>query len=745
MKASQIWIERVLLLCLIAGFAVKGFVPAWQHLNSDFPNYYLVARLYHEGYSLDRIYDWTWLQRQKDHVGIEQGRVGFAPSTFPSALPVWPWCTLPPLQAKHWWLAANLLFLVLIGGLLTRMTKLGWVRVALLMFLMFIPLRSNFLMGQMHLLVLLLLTVGAWFYFRKQSFLSGLSLAIAAALKLYPALFLIYFLCKKQWRATAGLLVGLAGAAVASLCAFGTGACLLYVREILPAGLRGEYLDPYNTGWNTWTALLRRLFIAEPELNPSPVAHLPWLFALLHPLVHGFILVVFVWAISLKRRGGDEADARLESATLDRAKLEWAAYVFLLMFLSSLVGTYHLVALILSGVLLTDYLVARKQWIMVGAAVILYALIGGPLIHLPWVTPTGWQSLLFFSRLLFMTLLGGVLLWALLPRSAELRALFKFRSLAVPVSALVVVIVAGFISNEKHLAGQFDNYKARIATVPGDLFAGNPAVTSSGLLFTGMTGEGYTVRRLSAGPSLGSPATFSILDLPRMGNDWFHPTSPQLSTPTSVEQTWAEQPLRGGSHVVRFLSADFGQEAVSVTTEAENAEDPVVSPDGQMLAFLRAVRGRNSLWIQPITAKPAGMDKPEETPAHQLAGSEYDVRDATFAPDHHLIFSSNRGGRFALYVATPSGDVQQMAQPACSARYPATSPDGRWLAFSCEQGGNWRLYAMDLQTSQQRQLSVGECNSINPAWTADSKRVIYATDCGRGRGLTALAEVIVVQ
>ena len=358
--AQLVWIERVLLLCLIAGFAVKGFIPAWRHLNSDFPNYYIVAHLYHAGYPLDRVYEWTWLQRQGDHLGIENGRVGFIPLTFPSAIAVWPWCTLPPLEAKHWWLGANLVFLVLIAGLLTRITKLGWERVLLLMFLAFMPLRSNFLLGQMHLLVLLLLTFAAWLYFRKLSFLSGLTIAMAAALKIYPALFLAYFVCKKQWRATIGLLVGLAGAAAASIYAFGTDACVLYVRQILPAALRGEDLDPYHTDWNSWTALLRRLFIAEPELNPTPVAHLPWLYALLHPLIHGVIFVAFLWAINMKKRDGDDE------------KIEWAAYVFLLLFLSSHLGTYHLVALMLTGVLIADYLVARKQWKTMVVAVSLY-------------------------------------------------------------------------------------------------------------------------------------------------------------------------------------------------------------------------------------------------------------------------------------------------------------------------------------------------------------------------------------
>jgi Tol biopolymer transport system component len=264
--------------------------------------------------------------------------------------------------------------------------------------------------------------------------------------------------------------------------------------------------------------------------------------------------------------------------------------------------------------------------------------------------------------------------------------------------------------------------------------AANPALTSNGVLFTGMIRDGYAVRGLKAGSSLGwALPDFPILDLPRMGGDWFHPTAPELS-----DSAWAEQTTPGGSRVVRFLAGDLGHEAVSVTAEAENAEEPVVSADGQMLAFLRAVRGRNSLWVQTIGVD---IDKPA---AHEILGKEYDARDASFATEHRILFSSNRTGRFALYLLALSGDVHQLPRPTCSARYPAMSPDGRWVAFSCEQGGSWQLRALDLRGGQELQLSTGDCNSINPAWTADSRRLIYATDCGRGLGLTALAEVTVL-
>jgi hypothetical protein len=716
--AWRLWSERAVLMFLILLFVKTGFIPAWNHLNSDFPNSYLVARLYREGYPLERVYDWTWFQRQKDHRGIDQGLVGFIPQTIPSAMVIAPWSSLPPLQAKRGWLAVNIVFLLLIAALLTISTRLGWLRVSLLMFLAVIPLRSNFLLGQLHVFVLLLLTFAAWLYFKDQFFLCGLVLAVAATAKIYPALFLIFFLFKKQWRAAVGLVVGLCSAAAASLYFFGTDTFLLYVREVLPRALKAETTDPYNVAWNSFSALFRRLFILEPELNPVPVAHLPWLYALLNPLVQSFIFVLFMWAISSQKRDGD------------KTKLEWATYLFLLLFLSSQPGSYHFVALILGAVLAVDYLVAHKQNTLAAFTVLIYALICGPLIHLPRVSPIGWQNLLFFSRLALMTVFGGVLLWIFSRSRESLRAHFSShftsKGWIVAVSTLVVLLVAGFISTERHLGGQFENYKTRVVAIPGDLFASNPVVTSDGVLFTGMTREGYAIRRLRAG---------STRDFPRTDGDWLHPTASESS-----DSGWAEEASEDGSRVIRFAIGSPGLNAVTTTLDTENAEEPVVSRDGQVLAFLRPVNGRNSLWVRTVS-KALGAIK--VTKAREIAGAEYDVREASFFPNHRLIFSSRRAGRFSLYMSTESGQIEELKRPTCSARYPAISLDGHWIAFSCEQGGGWQLHVMDVEGKQQLQLSTAECNSISPAWTSDSKRLIYATDCGRGLGLTALSEITV--
>ena len=173
--------------------------------------------------------------------------------------------------------------------------------------------------------------------------------------------------------------------------------------------------------------------------------------------------------------------------------------------------------------------------------------------------------------------------------------------------------------------------------------------------------------------------------------------------------------------------------------EAENAEQPVVSADGELLAFLREERGRNSLWIRWIKTR----EGPGNSANDQLvAGPNYDAREVAFFADDSMIFSARRDGRFRLHkTVIGSGVIQEMNTPACSARFPAVSPDGLWLAFSCEQGGSWQIQVMNLNTQNQMRLTNSDCNSVSPVWTPDSKDVIYATDCGRGLGLTALAQL----
>src|SRR5690242_2716526 len=136
--------ESAILLLLVGLFLWRGFLPGWRTLNTDFPNYYLAAGLHGQGFALDRVYDWTWFARQKDHAGIKNPIVGFASLTLLSMLPVEPLASLPPLAAKRAWLIVNLILLGLVILLLNQISELGLRRVMILTFVAVDPLSINF-------------------------------------------------------------------------------------------------------------------------------------------------------------------------------------------------------------------------------------------------------------------------------------------------------------------------------------------------------------------------------------------------------------------------------------------------------------------------------------------------------------------------------------------------------------------------------------------------------------------------
>ena len=123
-------------------------------------------------------------------------------------------------------------------------------------------------------------------------------LAAGAALKLFPALFLILFVWRQDWRSAAGLVLGVAVLATISVALFGAPVHWVFLIEVLPRALHGDMVGPYSLQWNSFSALWHHLFLFEPELNPSPLLNSPVLYALAQATTAVMLLFSFLLATS---------------------------------------------------------------------------------------------------------------------------------------------------------------------------------------------------------------------------------------------------------------------------------------------------------------------------------------------------------------------------------------------------------------------------------------------------------------
>jgi Glycosyltransferase family 87/WD40-like Beta Propeller Repeat len=704
------WMEITACAVLAALLLWKGILPGWRFLNSDFPNYYLVARLLREGYSLDRIYDWIWLQRIKDHWGIGQQLVGFAGLTPFSALPVLPLSFFSALTAKRLWILANLLLLGSSIELLNKVTSLGRRRVWLLCLLAVFPLRTSFLLGQMHVFVLFLLVLAYYFHRKGNQIACGVCLSLAGAVKVYPLLFVLYFLWKRQWRSAFAMVSAALLFLGVGYLWLGGGVINLYATEILPRSLQGEVLDPYSAHTASAAALFHRLFVAEPTLNPGPLINSPTLYAVLYPLWQFAIFLPLLAALSNQaRNAGTE-------------QLEWAAYALALLVLSPVPASYHFVVLMFSIVLLVDLLLRQKAYSTAVVAVSLYCM-----ISMVEYFPRGqgaFYTLLAFGRLWSALLLWMVFLFCLWHNQATSRAPHGRRAIL-----LYVLLLAGWtvsaLGYRKHFAYLEQDIARRIPVTTPSYLAGGPRQTSAGYLYTAMLSDGYRVLDQAGSEIFKDDTGRAPLD--------------QLSV--AVAQNAAvslvELSDKSGSRVAIVPSKSLPSAIPRDAGESiANAESPAVSADGTVVAFIREVKGRGSLWLTHLEQS-TGRPRSEPT---QIVDNTYDIRDVNFAPSGWIMFAAKTDGRSRIFSLKPGGQPRVFFSADEDADSPAVSPDGRSVAFRALVHNRWQLGYIDLATGHEQMLTFGDCNAYGPGWMGP-ERIAYATDCGRGLGLSALASV----
>lgn len=660
---------------------------AWTRLNTDFPNYYLSARLVHEGFDTSREYEWVWLQRENDHRAIGDRVIGLVPITPFSTLVMWPLAALPPLTAKHLWILANLVFLVPLCRMLRSITGLSYRRIALVFALSF-PLHRNLLYGQFYILLLLLIVAACRATLPGRHATAGALLAIAAMCKVFPALFFLFFLRRRNWRALlSGAATGVAALAL-SIAVFGWSLHRTYFLQVLPWTLRGEALPPYNAASASISSVLHALFLAEPQWNPHPWHSSPLRYALLEPTLQ---MLIFAPAVLLIRRS---------TLTAQRILLEWSALLTASLAISTSPASYDFVLMVLPVCVLAAILLERRRYLWLVLLLIVYLGIGFPIATPAHVT--GLAILLYTPRLFFMlALLAGI--YALLSNEPLPVSYLPDRTQYAWLAVMLVFVILGVRSTLHQQRAARQEFAYRISSPA--LLNASPQRISPDVVSVSMMPNGYRLVPADSDPSID-----------------------QLSFTSGHGQLLVEETSAHSSSIVNARN--------SSRVIFADAREPMLSSDRRDVAFLRDHHGRGQLMLRHSF-------RTGQTGETVLTPSGFNVYETSFCSEKLYAFSATEAqGTPTIYLtnATHTDAPLKLGE----SRYPAISPNGNWMAYSHLDRGVWNLWLRNQQTGAVRRIADVPCNQIQPSWEPDSKTLLYAVDCGRGLWLTALARRRVV-
>ncbi|WP_082661768.1 glycosyltransferase family 87 protein [Terracidiphilus gabretensis] len=669
---------------------------AWKTLNTDFPNYYLAAHLAQERFDTSRMYEWPWVEREKDHRAIDVRVIGLLPITPFSTLAVWPLVGLSPLTAKHYWILINLALLVPIGWMLRAMTGLSYRRIALVITLSY-PLHRNLLFGQFYIVLLLLLTAACWSYLRGLRILAGALIAVAAACKIFPLLLFVFFFQRRDWRAlVSGAITSLVAVSI-SIAIFGLNAHRTWLQEIFPWVMRGEGLGTYG-GSSSISGVLHGLLLSEPQWNPHPWHYSPFWYSLLAP---GLQMLALAPAILLIRR---------DDRSKERVLLEWSALVIAALTISTIPASYNFVLMVFPICVLASTLLARRQYWWLSALIVAYLGIGFSIASPPNVE--GLRVLLYVPRLpLMLAILLGI--YVLLWRDCRKDSTRDWTRYAWAV-AMVTAVALSMRSTLYTERAEREEYAYRIPLQMQGFANSGPQLTASGVRFSAFTMAGYRLITQAQDRVHQEPDVDASYDL--------------LSFASGAGHTWAERASSTGSQIV-----DLQQPS---QTLIENAREPMLSADQQSLAFIRDEYGRGRLMLRKNVLSNAASET-------ELTPLEMNVYEASLLSEKHYAFSATDGdGLPQIYLTDVTHNNSSISIPGT--RYPALSPDERWMAYSQLDHGVWNLWLRNQVDGTTRRIADVPCNQIQPFWESDSKTLLYDTDCGRSIWLTAVSRRKVV-
>jgi hypothetical protein len=204
------------------------------HALRDGENPYGITTLAERAEQLDGPTGLIYGQLFTSYIQPPTSAIAITPLSF---LP-WRWSTRAWLLLNHAFLAAAVvLTLVTVRPAL----RLRWIVAGTAVILaLYSQVYGSFALGQVDALQVFLLSLGLWAYLRNHDAVCGVSIACAAAIKLLPALLLLYFLWRRDYRVVLwGLGAGLA-LLLASAVYSGPGVYETYLTETVPALSKGS-------------------------------------------------------------------------------------------------------------------------------------------------------------------------------------------------------------------------------------------------------------------------------------------------------------------------------------------------------------------------------------------------------------------------------------------------------------------------------------------------------------------------
>jgi Tol biopolymer transport system component len=165
---------------------------------------------------------------------------------------------------------------------------------------------------------------------------------------------------------------------------------------------------------------------------------------------------------------------------------------------------------------------------------------------------------------------------------------------------------------------------------------------------------------------------------------------------------------------IEVLTLNAKGKATKTTRLTSDAADPAVSPNGKRLAFTSYRDGDSEIYVMRTDA-PEG---PNNRPVKLTDNATYSDSQPDWSPDgSRIVYVSYRNNADIFVMrADGSGKKKNLTRSPAREQYPAFSPDGKYIVFTSDRGGDQEIWKVRLDGTGLTQVTSDGLRNHQPDW-----------------------------